>query len=702
MRIYNTIFMRHIYKYITLNFNLKSIYRNNETVYMRLIIICILTITIFLPNFSYAQNIDQLKKEAKFTNDPETWFLLGLAYEKGDIEKKNLKKAAQYFEKAAQQGHAKSAFHLAEIKKNKGETVEAIKLYDVASKGGFGKADFILGEFYEKGQFVSKDINKAIYHYLIAWDQKIDGAEEKLSALDLKNYNNKKDNLLYHKYLGNDGNPESEYNLGIAYKNGDNVPKDLNKSFELFKNAALKGHAPSQFELGMIYKNGSIGHKDSQKAISYFLKAANQGDRNAINILSTMDIKTFVIEGDLDYLTYKAIVGNDAVAQFELYKYYKNKSTDDDLLKKIEYCQRSAIQDYQPAMLALADLYFNGTPPLQKSKSSAFKWRRQAAYVGSDSAEYLLGNMYAKGEGVAKSDEIAIKWYMKAANHGIYSAEIALKQYDISKYLEKSDLEYATYLAKQGDLEAQLMLGKYYFKKNNIGAIRWLEKAALQNSGEAELFLGDIYMEGKCQSSTNLILAEEHYKKAIALGNQDALLKMAQLVSLKNLTNVDSKATNPEAINYASQYMTRSISVNSKDTNTNPEAYLLIADIQSKEKKYSEAIKQYDLYIKSFDEVNGNHKELIEVFNKQANAYAEIEETNSALLQIDIALAKADDFSQLKGFKNDYSKIKGELFYTQAKLLFQRGDKYKACNIFQKAKALGIEIEIKYEDLCMN
>ncbi|KXX67231.1 tetratricopeptide repeat protein [Flammeovirga sp. SJP92] len=654
---------------------------------------------------SFAQDVESLKKQAKFNNDPEAWYQLGLTYEEGQIEKKNVKKASQYYEKAVLQNHPAAALHLAKIKEAKGETTEVIKLYNIAAKGKNAEAHYILGKYYQKGQIVGKDQDKAIYHLLRSWDQNFKDSDELLKDLDLNTYANKNTDIFYQKYLGDSGNAQSEYALGLAYKNGDEVPKDLNKSFDLLTKAADKNHPEAQYELALFYKNGLVGNKDSRKAVSLLLKSANNNNREAIQMLSKMDIKTFVDPNNLEYIQYKAIADNDAEAQYELYLLYANKKnpTKEDELKKVEFCQRAALQDYQPAMLSLADLYFNGTPPLQKSATSAFKWRRQAAYVGSDSAEYLLGNMYAMGEGVAQSEASAIKWYMKAANHGVYSAKVALKQYDISKYLDKSDLEYATYLANQGNLEAQLMLGKYYFKKEKLSAINWLSKAAGQNSAEAELYLGDIYKDGKCQTAQDLGKAENHYQKAIALGNQDAYLKMAQLYAYqKNNQEVSASASKPEAMNYASQYMTRSVAVDSKDTDTNPEAYLIIADIQIQEKNYVEAIKQYDLYIKSFDEANGNHKEFIDVLNKQANAYASIDEVNSALLQIDIALAKSDDFSQLKGFKEEYSNIKGELFYTQAALLFQKGDKYKACNGFQKAKALGIKIESKYEDLCMN
>ncbi|AZQ62245.1 sel1 repeat family protein [Flammeovirga pectinis] len=655
-------------------------------------------------NSSFSQNVEQLKKEAKFTDNPELWYELGLIYQKGELEKVNLKKAAHYYEKAAVKGHVEASFHLAGLKVAKNEYGSAIKLYTIAADGGSIESAYLLGKFYKDGTKVTKDNNLSIHYFLKSWDVNYKDSKDQLDALDTKNYNKKESDILYQKYLAQNGSAKSEYDLGIAYKKGTDVKQDLEKSFNLFSNSAANGYGPAQYELGLFYKNGLLGRKDSQKAVEFFVKASNNGIREAAKELEKMDVKTFIKDDDIEFIKYQAITNNNAIAQYELYKYYEApKSETQDMMKAVEFCQRSALQDYTPAMLALSDLYLKGDTLIKKNDSSAFKWRRQAAFVGSDSAEYLLGNMYKQGVGVPKSDEKAVRWYLKAANHGIQSAADTLKTMNINQYLNKSDLEYATFSANQGDIEAQMMLGRYYFKNDKAPAIVWLQKASLQNNAEAELLLGDIYKEGKCQTVANPSTAEIHYKKAIALGNQEAYLKMADLYTKGNVAEgVDGTSSTTEAMAYANTYMTQASNLNSENTNADPKAFLLMGDILNSQGKTIDAIKQYDLYIKSFDEVDGNHQEFITVMNKQAIAYAEIGEVNSALLQIEIALAKADDFSMLKDFKDNYSAIKGELFYTQGKLLFQQGDKYKACGVFQKVKALGIKLDPKYENLCSN
>jgi TPR repeat protein len=48
----------------------------------------------------------------------------------------------------------------------------------------------------------------------------------------------------------------------------------------------------------------------------------------------------------------------------------------------------------------------------------AVKWYRKAADQGYAEAQYTLGRMYYKGQGMEKDDEEAVKWYRKVAEQG--------------------------------------------------------------------------------------------------------------------------------------------------------------------------------------------------------------------------------------------------------------------------------------------
>ncbi|RLB71806.1 MAG: hypothetical protein DRH07_05860, partial [Deltaproteobacteria bacterium] len=56
----------------------------------------------------------------------------------------------------------------------------------------------------------------------------------------------------------------------------------------------------------------------------------------------------------------------------------------------------------------------------------AVKWYRKAAEQGDAKAQFNLGLMYVKGNGVTLDHVEAVKWYRKAAEQGVAKAQIKL------------------------------------------------------------------------------------------------------------------------------------------------------------------------------------------------------------------------------------------------------------------------------------
>lgn len=55
------------------------------------------------------------------------------------------------------------------------------------------------------------------------------------------------------KILSNQNTAAEIYELGVAYYEGDSVPEDDDKAFELFQKAADQGYAPAKHYLGIMY-----------------------------------------------------------------------------------------------------------------------------------------------------------------------------------------------------------------------------------------------------------------------------------------------------------------------------------------------------------------------------------------------------------------------------------------------------------------
>ncbi|MCH7544007.1 MAG: sel1 repeat family protein, partial [Proteobacteria bacterium] len=55
---------------------------------------------------------------------------------------------------------------------------------------------------------------------------------------------------------------------------------------------------------------------------------------------------------------------------------------------------------------------------LRADYATAFEEFKTAAEEGNPVAQFNLGHMYAKGEGIAKDEDEAVKWYREAAEQG--------------------------------------------------------------------------------------------------------------------------------------------------------------------------------------------------------------------------------------------------------------------------------------------
>ena len=66
------------------------------------------------------------------------------------------------------------------------------------------------------------------------------------------------------------------------------------------------------------------------------------------------------------------------------------------------------------------ELYFGWNIPQDLDK--AFRYLTTAAEYGHSTSQFLLAFMYGSGRGTEKNDELAFKWFLKAAEQGVPEA----------------------------------------------------------------------------------------------------------------------------------------------------------------------------------------------------------------------------------------------------------------------------------------
>ena len=70
---------------------------------------------------------------------------------------------------------------------------------------------------------------------------------------------------------------ENDFNVGLLYYTGEEVPQDYGKAFEWFIKSAEQGHIQAQFNVGDMYLKGTGVLQNNQEAFRWFLTAAEQG-----------------------------------------------------------------------------------------------------------------------------------------------------------------------------------------------------------------------------------------------------------------------------------------------------------------------------------------------------------------------------------------------------------------------------------------
>jgi TPR repeat protein/serine/threonine protein kinase len=430
--------------------------------------------------------------------------VLATLYRRGVGLPKDLRKAVELYQKAADQGNSVAQNSLGYLyEKGTGVTKDlskAVELYQKAADQGNAVAQTALGYRYENGTGVAKDLSKAVELYRKAADQ---------------------------------GNAAGQNNLGICYENGTGVAKDLSKAVELYQKAADQGSAFAQNNLGICYENGTGVAKDLSKAVELYQKAADQGSADGQNNLGICYENGTGVAKDLSKaveLYRKAADQGYARAQAYLAWLYENGTgVAKDLSKAVELYRKAADQGYAFAQNNLGHFYENGTG-VAKDLSKAVELYQKAADQGNADAQASLGICYENGTGVTKDLSKAVELYQKAADQGNARAQNNLgvcyeKGTGVAKDLRKA-VELYQKAADQGNAVAQANLGYLYEKGTGVAkdlrkAVELYQKAADQGNARGQNNLGACYENGTGVVK-DLKKAEQLYQKAADQGNTKA------------------------------------------------------------------------------------------------------------------------------------------------------------------------------------
>lgn len=193
-------------------------------------------------------------KAASEGDDAAAAYHYSLLLEWGEGLPKDLKKAAEIRQIAANFGHSQAEFRigrdLVRVKDKKG-----VDWLAKAAQKGHILASYELSRLYDKGELVEKDI-----------------------AVERE----------FLEKAASGGNMTAEFLLGLYHQIGSGVDKDLYRSTELFRRAAVQGVAAAEYEMGDARYYGYGIEKDTKLAVMWFERAVAQNDKRAQLALSHM------------------------------------------------------------------------------------------------------------------------------------------------------------------------------------------------------------------------------------------------------------------------------------------------------------------------------------------------------------------------------------------------------------------------------
>lgn len=256
------------------------------------------------------------------------------------------------------------------------------------AQAGEAVFQFLLGTFYQYGNGVQRDYEKAFYWYLKA---------------------------------ANQGSSEAQNNLASLYQEGLGVEKDLKKAHEWLLKSAQQNHGTAQFNLGLMHYYGLGIPINYEEAFAWFLKAAKNNEVKPKHLLGVMYYYGKGVKKNDSKAVYwwkKAADSGNVFAQHNLGCMYQiGAGVRQDYQEALKWYQLAANKGNSSAQHSVGLFYKNGWG-VEKDVKKAFLWIKLSAQQGNRKAQNTLGEMYQEGLGTTINYKESSKWIHRAADQG--------------------------------------------------------------------------------------------------------------------------------------------------------------------------------------------------------------------------------------------------------------------------------------------
>lgn len=164
----------------------------------------------------------------------------------------------------------------------------------VKAEQGDAKAQYAIGQMYEKGRGTDKDTRLAFSWY---------------SKSTQKGYT------------------KAEYKLGMAYLSGKGIRKNSRKAYEWLKKSSDKGYVRAQYNLAILYEKGRGTEQNLDKAFAWYKKALAGGYDSAAAGMKRITDQQKIQQDELALLRNKKLASAAVIKKKQPVKPVKPKNT---------------------------------------------------------------------------------------------------------------------------------------------------------------------------------------------------------------------------------------------------------------------------------------------------------------------------------------------------------------------------------------
>lgn len=354
-------------------------------------------------------------RESAESNDAEGNCFLGLMYAHGHGTIQSWESAEQFWLKAAVGGNAESMYflgmlHYAGIQRPVC-IAEAAAWFEKSALTGYAPAAHALGSMHRSREHPSANEDEAIKWFRLAAEKDYGPSLSALGAIyqGPGAHHNTEQAAASFKRAASSGDTDAMYRIGMMYldrEEGENPFSDF-LALGWLKKAVEENHSGAAYVLGCMYEGGEgifFEPEGKNLALQCFRKSAMLGDSRAETKLKWIDQEPRTDKDVKELSTLAPRAVRPAI---------------------LKWLHLSREQKELEQLLESAKKFY-ASEEGKKDPSRAAEYFRLCSAAGSAEAEFLLGQMYERGEGVDADRALARQCYQSALQRGFEEAKAHL------------------------------------------------------------------------------------------------------------------------------------------------------------------------------------------------------------------------------------------------------------------------------------